>query len=311
MGVESEYTPTILVTNDDGIDPEKAYAVELGRALASLGHDVTIVAPFENRSACGQSETVDRKLLLRRHKHLEAPLLHVYSVDGTPADCAAAAIEPKYGVLARLQRYARLCVSGVNIGLNLGTNVIYSGTVGAARQAALYGIPAIAASMPRSARTAKMTAAVGIHATAQVVAAALASLPTEQPLGRFVEVREPVKDPLDAFSRGDLMLNINVPEDWTSGFATAKLDSVLYTGAFCVDDLPREDEPVYLKSISVATQIGGTPGSDSTVVKRGLASISALETFPYSHPWWVPGYIMKAAHVAGDHGMPAWLCVAK
>lgn len=309
MGGDIPQAATILVTNDDGFDPKKAHAIALGRALAHAGHDVTVVAPFENKSACGQSITLDRKLSLRRHKDLEDDRLHVFSLEGTPADCTAAAIEPEVGILARMQRYARLCVSGVNVGSNLGTDVIYSGTVAGARQAALYGIPSIATSItaPAHRALASDVTTLGIHATTRIVRAAMAALPPGKPCGRFGGERAPVKDPREAFIRGDIILNVNIPEDWSSTFSTVSLDSVLYTGGFCLDKLPHGDSPVQLRTVSGGMKIAGTSGSDTTAVKFGLASISPLQTFPWSHPLYVPEQIMNVASIAGEQGMPAWL----
>lgn len=307
---EKEHTATILVTNDDGVDPEKAHAVALGRALASLGHDVIVVAPFENKSGFSHAVSMSNKLSLRRHKELEMPLLHVYSLDGTPVDCTIAAIEPEVGVLARLQRYARLCVSGINVGPNLGINVIYSGTVGAARQAAMYGIPAIATSIAASYHRShsKEVSAIAVDATVRVVEAALAVLPLKRSCEQFnSDRRKDVTGACDAFVRGNLILNVNVPEDWSSGFATVPVDSFLYKGAVCVGELPEGNEPVRLKSTSGYIEVGGTADSDNSVVKSGFASISVLQTFPWSHPWWVSQEIMKDACTVGKEGMPVWL----
>lgn len=121
--------PTILLTNDDGIDSvgfQRVYD-----ALADLG-DVVAVAPARNRSAVGRAIEPDAKI----HEH---PL--GYAIEGTPAACVVA------GVTA-LDLEVDLVVSGINKGANLGTPILTrSGTIGAAIEAAYMGIPAIAASM--------------------------------------------------------------------------------------------------------------------------------------------------------------------
>ena len=104
-------------------------------ALAAGGHDVTVVAPDREQSAASHSITLDRPLRIRR---LETGL---YAVDGTPTDCVLVGC---HGVL---RGHPDLVVSGINHGPNMGEDVTYSGTVAAAFEAHILGIPAIAASM--------------------------------------------------------------------------------------------------------------------------------------------------------------------
>ncbi len=104
-------------------------------ALAAGGHEVTVVAPDREQSAASHSITLDRPLRIRR---LENGL---YTVDGTPTDCVLVGC---HGVL---RGNPDLVVSGVNHGPNMGEDVTYSGTVAAAFEAHILGIPAIAASM--------------------------------------------------------------------------------------------------------------------------------------------------------------------
>lgn len=122
----------ILVTNDDGINSPAL--LQLRSQLSAFGH-VTILAPDRNQSATSQSLTLHRPL--RIHPHGD----DVYSVDGTPADCVLIAF---HGML--IER-PDLVVSGINHGPNMGEDVFYSGTVGAAIEGVLQGVPAIAASL--------------------------------------------------------------------------------------------------------------------------------------------------------------------
>ena len=124
--------PRILVTNDDGIFSE---GIErLAAALSEVG-DVYTVAPDQERSAAGHALTLDTPL---RAKEVGEKR---WSVNGTPTDCV------NWGVL-HLLRDARpkLLYSGINLGLNLGDDVTYSGTVSAAFEGALMGIPSVAIS---------------------------------------------------------------------------------------------------------------------------------------------------------------------
>jgi 5'-nucleotidase len=123
----------ILLTNDDGVHaPGLAVLAEIARALSD---DVWIVAPAEEQSGAGHSLTITRPL--RVHQHGEKH----YSVTGTPTDAVMMAV-------ARLMNDTPpdLILSGINRGANLGEDVTYSGTVSAAMEGALAGIPSIALS---------------------------------------------------------------------------------------------------------------------------------------------------------------------
>lgn len=123
--------PSILVTNDDGIHSEGLRA--LAEALAPVG-EVTVVAPDRERSAAGHALTLHRPLRASE----VAP--RWYRVDGTPTDCVTLA------VMGMLKGRPRLVVAGINLGSNLGDDVTYSGTVSAAMEGTLLGIPAFAIS---------------------------------------------------------------------------------------------------------------------------------------------------------------------
>lgn len=130
----AEEKPLVLLSNDDGYAAEGLRA--LARALSERAH-VVVCAPETNQSATSHSLSLHRVLRLRAHD------ADVFSVDGTPADCVYVALHSEGRVVARKPD---LVVSGMNHGLNLGSDVFYSGTVAAAREAALRGIPAIAVS---------------------------------------------------------------------------------------------------------------------------------------------------------------------
>jgi len=124
--------PRILVTNDDGVFSE---GIErLAAALAPVG-EVFTVAPDQERSAAGHSLTLQSPL---RAKLVGS---NRWSVDGTPTDCV------NWGVLHLMKdERPRLIFSGINLGLNLGDDVTYSGTVSAAFEGTLIGIPSVAIS---------------------------------------------------------------------------------------------------------------------------------------------------------------------
>lgn len=125
----------ILLTNDDGIQSRGLWA--LYHALKP-NHRLAVVAPERERSAVGHGITL--------HKPLRAHQVQIdghtgWAVAGTPADCV------KLSIVELLDTKPDMVVSGINPGANVGVNLNYSGTVAAAKEAAIYGVPAVAVSM--------------------------------------------------------------------------------------------------------------------------------------------------------------------
>ena len=148
----------ILITNDDGIDAEGLHLLE---ALASnFSDDITIVAPAANQSGTGRSISLHRDIdfYQRGTNH--------YSVGGTPADCVMLALH-----LLFPDKKPDLVLSGINHGMNVADDIGYSGTVGAAKEAAINGIAGIALSQRFARGQADFTPA--IQAGKQVLEAAL------------------------------------------------------------------------------------------------------------------------------------------
>jgi 5'-nucleotidase len=129
--------PLILVTNDDGITaPGIRTLIDV---MSGLG-DVIVVAPDKPQSAMGHAITINSTLYLDKISSENAPIIE-YSCSGTPADCV------KMAVSEILKMKPDLCVSGINHGSNSSINVIYSGTMSAAVEAGIEGIPAIGFSL--------------------------------------------------------------------------------------------------------------------------------------------------------------------
>jgi len=126
----------LLLTNDDGI---LAPGLQALHQRFARRHGVTVVAPDQERSAVGHGITLHHPLRAARvalNAHFEG-----YAVTGTPADCI------KLGIFELMPDRPDLVIAGINPGANVGVNVNYSGTVAAAKEAALYGLPAIAVSV--------------------------------------------------------------------------------------------------------------------------------------------------------------------
>ncbi len=128
----------ILVTNDDGIFAEGIY--KLAKHMQRNG-EVVVVAPDSQRSATGHAITVHSPLTVKKIQFFDTEI-EAYSVNGTPADCVKMGIEALFK-----SKKPDMVISGINDEPNLGTDVIYSGTVSAAVESAIMDIPSIAVSM--------------------------------------------------------------------------------------------------------------------------------------------------------------------
>ena len=127
----------ILISNDDGIN--SLGLITLAQTISEIAN-VTVVAPDRERSATAHAITMHKPLRVEKVEISGCKVL-AYKVNGTPSDCVKLALE------ALLDETPDLVLSGINRGPNLGTDVIYSGTVSAALEAALLGIPGIALSV--------------------------------------------------------------------------------------------------------------------------------------------------------------------
>jgi 5'-nucleotidase len=228
--------PLILVSNDDGVRAPGITA--LAQALREVA-DVVVAAPDRERSATSHSISLDRPL---RVDELEPG---VFSIDGTPVDCVYLA------ALHLVPRRPALCVSGINDGYNLGSDVFYSGTVAAALEAALRGVPAIAFSLERK-RPQDFT-----HAAA--FAAEL--------------VREVLTRGASAIPGGAL-LNVNVPAGALDGYEVTRLGQRVYRDQVVV----REDLRGRAYYWIGGPEEEGTdaPGSDCSAVRARRASVTPL-----------------------------------
>ena len=127
----------ILLTNDDGYRAPGINATY--NALIEAGHDVTIVAPELNSSGAGQSIAVYMPISITKVAE------RIYFVTSTPADSVRLGLQVVY---KHVENYPDLIISGINLGENLAEDTLYSGTVGAAREAVVHGVPGLAFSTP-------------------------------------------------------------------------------------------------------------------------------------------------------------------
>ena len=128
----------ILISNDDGVFAEGIRS--LAAEAVARGHTVTVVCPDQERSATGHGLTLQTPLRAERADALFAEGVTAWACSGTPSDCV------KLALFALLEQWPDLVLSGINHGPNLGTDTLYSGTVSAAMEGTLEGLPALAVS---------------------------------------------------------------------------------------------------------------------------------------------------------------------
>ncbi|MBT7170686.1 MAG: 5'/3'-nucleotidase SurE, partial [Phycisphaerales bacterium] len=128
----------ILLTNDDGIE---AAGLEALLAVATQFGEVTVVAPHTHQSAQSHAITLTQPLVAHKFCFDAFPAVRAIGLEGHPADCV------RLSMRNLLDAPPDLVLSGINAGANVGMNIHYSGTVGAAAEAAMYNVPAVAFSV--------------------------------------------------------------------------------------------------------------------------------------------------------------------
>jgi len=234
----------ILVTNDDGIHAPGLQL--LYRQIQQLGK-ATIIAPEHDNSAVSHSLTMNRPLHVRELEE------NVYTINGTPTDCMT------IGIGKLLDQKPDLVVSGINPGPNLGDDVSYSGTVSAAIEATMLGIPSVAISLAAESEPLH-------YETAAAFIVRLAKLILEQGLPR------------------DTLLNVNVPNttpDRVAGVAFTRRGRRLYE-----DAIKETHDPWGRKHYWIG---GGTPSfdagedTDSAAIRANRISITPMHLDPTNY----------------------------
>ena len=304
----------VFVTNDDGIESEGLQI--LVAALHSLGHPVVVLAPASEQSCSGMRLTLRHDLKFQERTDISdslkikgGPPLRIFSLDGTPCDCAIVAMDGGLRAWAP-EIVPTLCISGINQGPNLSVDVLHSGTVSAARESALYGMPAIAISLATYEHSEYSET---LKASLIIIEACLSSLPSEPSnLGRPNGSRRTISDLapsrdriLAAFADGDMILNINGPEQWDGSFQTTSLGSRWYHNAIDMRDID---------NIGVAFEVGAAtiedediPGTDCNAINSGSVSITPLSSWPVNHPLGLSEVLLSEATNQSSSGLPKWL----
>ncbi|TCV90377.1 5'/3'-nucleotidase SurE [Sulfurirhabdus autotrophica] len=227
----------ILLSNDDGyFAPGLAVLAETLSTFANI----TVVAPERDRSGASNSLTLDRPLILRQsHKGF-------YYVNGTPTDCVHLA------VTGMLDELPDMVISGINHGANMGDDTIYSGTVAAATEGFLLGIPSIAVSL--------VSASKGNYLTAAKVVADLVK--------RYQKSAFPAP----------ILMNVNVPDipyESIKGIETTRLGKRHRAEAVVKSENPR-GQTVYWIGAAGAAQDAGE-GTDFNAINHDRVSLTPLQ----------------------------------
>ena len=230
--------PRILISNDDGVHARgiKALAGALGEVA-----DVTVVAPDRERSGASHSLTMD--VPLRTHRISE----NVIGVDGTPTDCVLLALK------LLLPEPPDLVVSGINRGANMGDDVTYSGTIAAAMEATLLGIPSVAVSLCRC------ESGTYDYGTAADIAREVALMVLDRglPEGTLLNVNVP-----------------NVPRSEILGVEVARQGKQVYEEAVIEKKDPRGRTYYWIGG--QLTSWEPEPDTDYAAVSKGLVSITPV-----------------------------------
>jgi 5'-nucleotidase len=224
--------PLILLSNDDG---HASRGIRTMREVLSRFADVVIVAPETEQSAASHALSLHRPLRLREVEPA------IFALDGTPADCVYVAL---VAGARMLPRRPDVIVSGLNHGLNLGQDVFYSGTVAAAREGALRGIPSLAASA---------------HVDADFEAACRAAARVAEQLAK---------------ETAPVLLNLNVPKDWNGALKASRLGTRRYEDLVDFRKDPRDREYLWIGGSIIAHE--QEDGADTKAYDEGFAALTPL-----------------------------------
>ena len=230
----------ILITNDDGINARGI--LTLAKEIAKK-HEVIVVAPREQKSASSHSISIHNPIKIREEKIDNS--FKSYSVVGTPADCTQAG-------LSLLSNDIDLVISGINRGLNCGTDILYSGTVSAAVEGAIYNVPSIAISMEVNWER---------HDEDYTKAANWVS--------KVVDIAE------KSYLKNDVVLNVNVPdlpEEEIKGIKVCKLGKSTYKTNYV---LVEENEDMIYLTKGTRNEIS-EEDSDLYFLSQGYVTLTPL-----------------------------------
>ena len=304
--------PTLFVTNDDGVDAPGIQ--QLIRELNIQGFPVVVLAPSTEQSATGMRISVRKKLKVSKRQDIVDNLqsnyqvpLKIYSLDGSPCDCVIAALD---GGLAILEPdlHPSMCISGVNQGPNLSIDIMHSGTVSAARESALYGMPSIAISLATYEHSDFTDSVKG---AIKVIDSCLDFLPINPPdllrpngSNSLPIISTSAESIREHFSHGNIFLNLNAPLKWNQEFNTVSLGARWYRNAIKTHEI--DDGGMAFEVGAAMITEEEIPMTDCSSVNSGEYAISPLSSWPVNHPLGIPKSMLLTASESDDLGLPFW-----
>jgi 5'-nucleotidase len=243
----------VLLTNDDGIEADGLQA--LRRALLRVPDiELVVIAPDGNRSAMARSITTSRPLWVQEVEFADGT--HGYATDGTPVDCV------RLATLGLVEGFAaELIVSGMNHGANLGDDITYSGTVAAALEGVVLGLPAIAVSQQSAAREMdfRLSDSFDFEEGARFVARVVEQLP-----------EAPLPD--------GTLLNVNCPAGDAAGVEVTRLGKRIYRDELTPTDDTDPSRPGRRRYWVYGADHGyhDEPGTDLAAVAAGMIAVTPL-----------------------------------
>jgi 5'/3'-nucleotidase len=228
----------ILLTNDDGY--QAAGLLALAQILRDFA-TISIVAPASEQSGAAQSLTLRQPIVCNKIADRQ------WAVDGTPADCVIVALHKL------LPEKPDLVISGINAGANLGENIYYSGTVGAARESALHHIPSLAMSLCSKSQSANFDTSARIaRSTAELILKY--GLPDQ------------------------VLLSINVPAHWTGGVRLTRQSKKITRNQLTEGQDPRGRSYFWLFEQKIDKDV--EPDTDYAAIFAGHISVTPLHLDP-------------------------------
>jgi 5'-nucleotidase len=235
----------ILLVNDDGIASE---GIEALVKVLAVKHEIIVAAPASEQSGMSHALTVRKKLLVESYAFTEtARLVEAWKISGTPTDCVKLYLDAMAG-----DKKPELVISGINRGANLGSDVLYSGTVGAAMEGYFHGISSIAISREAEAKI------------------------------DYVEIASWLEEYIQLFGRKEsqpYFLNINFPREFRDNAAAEFVFTALghrdYVNAF-KRSVDAEGKVSYFISGEML-DFDNSEGTDVFAVKNGYVSITPLQ----------------------------------
>ena len=305
--------PALFITNDDGI--EAPGIQELIRQLNIEGFPLFVLAPSTEQSATGMRISVRKKLKVKNRQDIADKLqsdekipLKMYSLDGSPCDCVIAALDGGIGMLEP-DLMPTMCVSGVNQGPNISVDIMHSGTVSAARESALYGLPSIAVSLATYEHSNFDYSVKGaikiIHSCLDFLPKVPSDFLRKNGSKSVMVLNSSLESIRNNFALGNIFLNLNAPVKWNGNYNTVSLGSRWYRNAIKSHDLDDGSMAFEVGAAEIVEE--EIPGTDCFSVNSAEYAISPISSWPVNHPLGITRDVIDAATKSDENGLPYWL----